>query len=807
MDTRNGDQTLNLPALPSDGDEIIVYRFRSENGATVDGNGNDIRRFGAGSNVSSVVLEAQECCTYRYSTSDSRWNEVAVIRVVFIQSAFEGVNDGTDTNLDIVFDGVSFKGWGYAPIYMEDVQIDVRNCKFWKSGYGHVIVLSPYGRGEVVNNYFGNVAPGLAGNAPFLNAYHVTFTADSPPLYRIPENIRIENNFCEDNFRWTSLDYHGANNCSISNNTIVRCFNPIYLGFSDDASTETEVSSTANGAVASGNVITLADATGFQVGMTMDDDTYFLRDTRIYSVAGNDITLDKNVKASIPDTTAITAYFGANVENSKCIGNIADADSLRLVDAGILLASYGTSGGANNICTDNIVIGYGTRDYTDGGFSRQNAAGRGQNAAINVDVCRNTVVDRNTIPSFNGIAIEVSLDVTGSFVSKNYIGTPTEINSKAIGVEINNQERGSVCIQDNIVNEGQGTITAFETNNSVASTGEFGLRFHEQNIINASTILGTNLTTVQADRDWNEASRYGKDEKIGFTSDNDITIGRGPIEGGDGKNILIGRDAGGSSWTTGYENVIVGDLAGDSFTTGFRNVCVGPQAGRDLTEGDSNVAVGYLSGTNLTTGGSNVAIGRSALQTVTTGDNNIAIGGLALSAQTGSNGVALGYLAGRYTTGSNNTAIGYLALEGDATNPSTGGGNTCVGSSAGRNIETGIDNVCIGKNAGDVITTGSNNIMIGDAVDPSGATASNEINIGGAIITTVGTQVIGDQQSAIADLSVTFTANAPAAADGSITIADGSSPTNAELLEYCAENDAKIDAILTALRNHGLIAT
>jgi hypothetical protein len=63
------------------------------------------------------------------------------------------------------------------------------------------------------------------------------------------------------------------------------------------------------------------------------------------------------------------------------------------------------------------------------------------------------------------------------------------------------------------------------------------------------------------------------------------------------------------------------------------------------------------------------------------------------------------------------------------------------------------------------------------------------------------------QPAAVADLAVTFTANAPAAADGSITVADGNSPTVAELLEYCVELEAKLEDLLGKLRTLGLIAT
>jgi len=63
------------------------------------------------------------------------------------------------------------------------------------------------------------------------------------------------------------------------------------------------------------------------------------------------------------------------------------------------------------------------------------------------------------------------------------------------------------------------------------------------------------------------------------------------------------------------------------------------------------------------------------------------------------------------------------------------------------------------------------------------------------------------QPSAIADLTVTATTGTLPTPDGSVTIADAASPTNAELLEYCTELEAKLEAALAHLRTLGLIAT
>ena len=63
------------------------------------------------------------------------------------------------------------------------------------------------------------------------------------------------------------------------------------------------------------------------------------------------------------------------------------------------------------------------------------------------------------------------------------------------------------------------------------------------------------------------------------------------------------------------------------------------------------------------------------------------------------------------------------------------------------------------------------------------------------------------QPSAVADLTTTATAGTLPTPDGSVTIADAATPTVAELLEYCVELEAKLEAALGHLRTLGLIAT
>ena len=63
------------------------------------------------------------------------------------------------------------------------------------------------------------------------------------------------------------------------------------------------------------------------------------------------------------------------------------------------------------------------------------------------------------------------------------------------------------------------------------------------------------------------------------------------------------------------------------------------------------------------------------------------------------------------------------------------------------------------------------------------------------------------QSTHVADITTTATTGTLPTADGSVTIADAASPTNAELLEYCVELEAKVEALLAFASAHGLMAS
>ena len=64
-----------------------------------------------------------------------------------------------------------------------------------------------------------------------------------------------------------------------------------------------------------------------------------------------------------------------------------------------------------------------------------------------------------------------------------------------------------------------------------------------------------------------------------------------------------------------------------------------------------------------------------------------------------------------------------------------------------------------------------------------------------------------DQPAAVADLAHSTSSGSLPTPDGTVNISNAASPTNAELLTYCVELEAKLEAALARLRETGLIAT
>ena len=66
--------------------------------------------------------------------------------------------------------------------------------------------------------------------------------------------------------------------------------------------------------------------------------------------------------------------------------------------------------------------------------------------------------------------------------------------------------------------------------------------------------------------------------------------------------------------------------------------------------------------------------------------------------------------------------------------------------------------------------------------------------------------LIGEAQTLLADLSITYTTDDPGLTTGdALTVADGDTPTVAELLQGVHDLQAKVNAVIDILEAHGLM--
>jgi hypothetical protein len=186
----------------------------------------------------------------------------------------------------------------------------------------------------------------------------------------------------------------------------------------------------------------------------------------------------------------------------------------------------------------------------------------------------------------------------------------------------------------------------------------------------------------------------------------------------------------------------------------------------------------------------------SALLGVTTPDLFIARDAANTLAQRNGTNAQTSRVYGTYTDASN-----YVR----AALSSTSTGVTLAAETAG----TGADDIPLNLTAAGTGTVKVNsNLEITDAKDIVLATVT------GTKIGTATTQKLGFynatpvvQPAAVADITTTATAGTLPTPDGTVTIADADVPTVGELLEYCVELEAKLEAALGHLRTLGLIAT
>lgn len=145
-------------------------------------------------------------------------------------TAIVNVNDGND------FDGidirnVEIRGWGDGGILLyRPLNSTVEGCHIHDVGRFGVFYFGGF-NSHIRFNTIKNIAPGSGGNAPFINAYGLSFTCNiSEAGFPRPENCSAVGNHIENVPTWEGIDIHGGKSILISGNTVINCMIGCFVG-------------------------------------------------------------------------------------------------------------------------------------------------------------------------------------------------------------------------------------------------------------------------------------------------------------------------------------------------------------------------------------------------------------------------------------------------------------------------------------------------------------------------------------------------------------------------------------------------
>jgi hypothetical protein len=271
--------------------------------------------------------------------------------------------------------------------------------------------------------------------------------------------------------------------------------------------------------------------------------------------------------------------------------------------------------------------------------------------------------------------------------------------------------------------------------------------------------------------------------------------------------ITVGGSDAAKFSSTGLE--IEGDINlddGGTYTTTLQ-IVTPATADRTITFPDATGTVALVAGSNgqLTYNSSGAQAG---LSTLTTDGTNVTLTGRFISSLNGAASAPPGTFTGTWFTGGTATTTKPQVLiePSGATSTAwstsgTGFGVNAASGFAGRLLDLQINGTSEWNFSGTVFGIGeANDIAVGTTTGTKIGTATTQ-KLGFYNATPV------VQPTAVADITTVATAGTLPTADGSVTVADADAPTNAELLEYCVELEAKLEAALAHLRTLGLIAT
>jgi hypothetical protein len=265
-----------------------------------------------------------------------------------------------------------------------------------------------------------------------------------------------------------------------------------------------------------------------------------------------------------------------------------------------------------------------------------------------------------------------------------------------------------------------------------------------------------------------------------------------------------------SKFSVSHEGNIAatGDLNlddGGSFQTTLQLVT--PTAARTITFPDATGTVALVGGS---TGQLlyNNAGANAGLSTLTTDGTDVTLTGRFISSLNGAASAPPGTFTGTWFTGGTATTTKpQVLIEPTGTTSTawstsgTGLGVNAVSGFVGRLLDLQINGTSEWSLSNTTFTIGeANDIAVGTSTGTKIGTATTQ-KLGFYNATPV------VQPAAVTDITTTATAGTLPTPDGTVTIADADAPTVDELLEYCVELEAKLEAALGHLRTLGLIAT
>jgi len=246
---------------------------------------------------------------------------------------------------------------------------------------------------------------------------------------------------------------------------------------------------------------------------------------------------------------------------------------------------------------------------------------------------------------------------------------------------------------------------------------------------------------------------------------------------------------------------------GGSFTTTLQTVTATDN--RTISFPDATGTVGLVGGSS----GQlifNDAGAYAGVSTATVSSGNITLTGRLINSTAGALSASPVRLDGTWLVsgGANNTTFPqfYISPSGASTGTSWSTAGTGLGINAPASFTGDLIHLLI--NGSTEWKLSNSAFTIGDA---------NDIAVGTTTGTKIGTATTQKlafynatpvvQPTAVADITTVATVGTLPTPDGSVTIADATTPTVTELLEYCVELESKLEAALGHLRTLGLIAT